>query len=521
MLDTYTDVWNRVLLRCPVLSPKLSQDMVRNAFRRLAEMRRWSWLVKFGQFITPPVYSTGRVTVTQYSTIVTGVDTVWTAAMVGRQFRMGLAAPIYTIAQFVSATEIVLDSPWGGESDTNETYQIYQCFFPVPDDFHQFITLWDPAFNWQLYLNIQQAELNIWDAQRANVSNPYVVAFRDYTRSQVGIVSAVLQVNGDGPSPVSTGIYLGPANAIFTVECTLGGAVGTAEFQWKKNDGPYTTGVVTSEMPQDLMDGVQIYWPPVEVDEEDVEVSLLSIDDAQERMSAMNISLPFRGPLVDATEAGFSAGNRSAAAYMHGGSSVVPPPSDWTQQQRMAAMHLSLPFRGPMVDATDEGFTAANRSAAAFMYAGESVVPPPEGGYVAGDIWVIQCTAISNAGVPRYELWPHGQSNKVYPFLYEIRATDISDPRTVIPRYIRGDVLLEMVLAEVAMWPGPSNDQRNPYYSEKMAAVHLARSERMIQLLEVQDDEVWMQDLQYQYPSMSWEWATPLGDARFLQSHAI
>src|SRR5262245_20670763 len=110
--------------------------MVVNAFRRLAETRRWSWLVKFGQFIAPPVYNDGTVTVTQYSTTVTGSGTTFTAAMVGRQFRIGLTAPIYTIAQYVSATEIALDSPWGGESASGETFQIYQCFYTPPDDFH-------------------------------------------------------------------------------------------------------------------------------------------------------------------------------------------------------------------------------------------------------------------------------------------------------------------------------------------------------------------------------------------------
>lgn len=407
-LDTYTEVWNRVLLRCPALDPKLSQDLVKDAFRRLAEMRRWSWLVKFGQFIAPQVYSTGTVTVTQNSTTVTGSGTTFTAAMVGRQFRVGLAAPIYTIAQYVSATEIALDSPWGGPSGSAQTFMIYQCFFTPPSDFHQFITLWDPAFNWQLYLDVQQAELNVWDAQRANVSNAYVVSFRDYTTSQVGVVNAPLQVLGSGSSPISAGVYLGPVDATFTIEVTTGGAAGTAVYKWKKNNGSYTTLVTTDPngFAQDLQDGVQVAFPL--------------------------------------------------------------------------------------------GFT-----------------------YTVANIWVIQCTAISNAGLPRYELWPHQQANKVYPFLYESRAVDLNDINAVLPRYIRGDVLLEMALAEVALWPGYSPDQPNIYRSDSIARAHAEKSARMIQLLEVQDDEVYMQNLTYLYPSMAWAYATPLGDASWLQSHAI
>ena len=234
-VDTYSEVWGRVLLRCPSLSPKLAQDFVRNAFRRLYEKRRWSWKIKFGQFIAPAIYNTGTVTVTLNSTTVTGSGTTFTAAMVGRQFRIGLAAPVYTIAQFVSATQIELDQVWGSDSASGAAYSIYQCFFTVPSDFHQFTTLWDPSFNWQLFLNVNQSEINIWDAQRASVGNSYCVSFRDYSSSQVGVVEQPIQVDGSGPDPISGGTYVGPSNAIFTVEITTGGASGTAVFRWKKN----------------------------------------------------------------------------------------------------------------------------------------------------------------------------------------------------------------------------------------------------------------------------------------------
>lgn len=407
-LDTYTGVWNKVLLRCPSLSPKLSQDFVVNAFRRLAEIRRWSWLCKFGQFIAPAVYNTGTVTVTQNSTTVTGSGTTFTAAMVGRQFRIGLNAPIYTIAQFVSATQIELDSPWGSDSASAQTYSIYLCFFTPPDDFHQFICLWDPAFNWQLYLDVQQFEINIWDAQRGNVGNAYVVSFRDYTTSQVGIVGTPTQIIGSGPDPIQGGVFNAPVNAIFTITCTLGGVAGTATYKWSKNDGTYTTGVITdiTGAAQSLQDGVTIAFP-----------------------------------------------------------------------------------------------------------AGQT--------FVINDTWIVQCAAVPNAGLPRYELWPHQETSHVYPFLYETRAKDLNDVNAVLPRYIRGDVLVEMAIEDVCLWPGPSADKPNPYYSLQNAAYHGARAQKMIEVLEVQDDNVWEQDLTYQYPSMAWAMATPLGDARFLQSHAV
>lgn len=57
----------------------------------------------------------------------------------------------------------------------------------------------------------------------------------------------------------------------------------------------------------------------------------MAIDTAQKRMSAINPACPWRGPMVDAAESGFGAGNRGAAAYQYsmlfeagGGGSSAP-----------------------------------------------------------------------------------------------------------------------------------------------------------------------------------------------------
>jgi len=404
-LDTYQDIWNRVLLRAPSCSPKLAQDFVRNAFRRVAETRRWSWLVKFGQFIAPNAYNTGTVTTVQNSPIVTGTNTVWTSSMAGLQFRVGLTAPIYTIVSVESNTSLTLDNNFGGIDATGASYAIYQCYFIAPTDFHQFITVWDPAFNWQLFLDIEQREINIWDAQRASTGNAYLVSFHDYSAEYGGTVENAVN-DGVGADPVATGTYTGPADATFIIECLLGGGSGTATFQWKKNEGSFNGPIVTSTTNIDLQDGVQVYWP----------------DDVT---------------------------------------------------------------------------------------------------YTAGDIWSVCVQALVNGGLPRYEFWPHQQSNHVYPFLYEIRHDDLSDTNATLPRYIRGDVLLEFALAELALWPGPSLDKPNPYRDVNLWKAHTAKAESMLAILERQDDEVWQQDLSYAYPGMAWAMASPLGDARWLQSHAI
>ena len=407
-LDTYGVIWNKVLLRCPAASSFLTRDWVQNAFRQVAERRRWSWLLKFGQFIAPAVYNTGKVTVTTNSNIVSGTGTVWDTSMVGRQFRIGQAAPIYTIIQVLDPLTLKLDAVYGApQPQPLAPYEIYQCFFTPPDDFHALVTVWDPAMNWQLWRHIQQVELNTWDAQRASRGQAYVVAHRDYTQNYTGIVGPAIQAVGSGPSPVATTSagYTAPASAFFTVQVTFSGGSGTALFSWKKGSGPYVAPQLTDSSPQDLQDGVQVYWP----------------------------------------------------------TGVV---------------------------------------------------------YNAGDTWVIQATSTPQAGLPRYEIWPHQTAAYVYPFLYEARAIDLSDPNAVLPRYIRGDVLLELALAEAARWPGESADKPNPYFNLNLSQIHLQRAERMIMELERQDDETYEQDVGFQLP-LGFPYATPLGDAAWLQQHAI
>lgn len=302
-----------MLLRAPDVGPLIAQDCVRNAFRRVAERRRWSWLIQFGQFISPAAYNTGTVAVTQGSTTVVGTGTAWSSTQLYLQFRIGLTSPIYTIATVTDATHIELSSPWGGATGSGIGYSIVQMFFPVPTDFHAFLTVWDPAMNWQLALNIKQEELNIWDAQRATQGNAYCVSYRD------------------------------------------------------------------------------------------------------------------------------------TSTYFLGWSSGTP-------------------------------------------------------------------------GVPRYELWP-STVGRTFPYLYEARATDLSNSGAVLPRYIRGDVLLEMALADAAAWPGTAS-KRNSYYDLGVSRRHEAKSEIMIAELERQDDETDMQDLMRNYGVPN-AFATPWGDSAFIQKHAL
>lgn len=409
-MDTFTTVWNRVQLRVPAAGPDLCQDVVRDAFNQLAERRQWSWLTGSSAFY-PPIYTmTGTVSVTSGSAVVTGAGSNFSSDMTGKQLRVGAlggsAYPTYTIAQYVSATSVVLDRPWVGASLSAQAYTVFQCYFTAPADFASFYSVINPTGNYRLNHNATQAELDSYDPQRSQSGISFAMAFYDYTQNRQGTVAPTLQVHGSGPAPISATAlgYSYPADSIYSIEITTGGAVGASDFSWKQDDG-VTQGaaVATDSNPIDLSNGVQVYFPA--------------------------------------------------------------------------------------------------------------------GVYVLGDVFVIRCSADWTSGLPRYEMWPRPISTSyVYPFLYSKKLPDLSDDNPQLPPFIarRGDVLLEMALVNLALWPGTAN-QPNAYRDPGVSNLHRVNAERMIYELEKKDDEIAIKDLQYSgLPFMG-----PWRDGSWLQSHAM
>jgi len=144
----------------------------------------------------------------------------------------------------------------------------------------------------------------------------------------------------------------------------------------------------------------------------------------------------------------------------------------------------------------------------------------PVGTYVAGNVFIIQCTADAVTGVPRYELWPRPINTPIiYPFAYNSKLPDLTDATPALPPFVaqRGDVLLEMGLEQCAMWPG-TETMRNPYYDLNLATRHRQRAETLIYELEMLDDNTAAEDLTYQnlpYHMVPWM------DGSWQQRHAI
>jgi hypothetical protein len=128
--------------------------------------------------------------------------------------------------------------------------------------------------------------------------------------------------------------------------------------------------------------------------------------------------------------------------------------------------------------------------------------------------------------VPRFELWPHRKVDYSWPFLYKTRVTDLDDSSATLPRYVRGDVLLELALMEAAIWPG-DGIKKNPYAGEWRMEYHrrkLYGDQRrglvgMIPEMERQDNEIFQQDVAY---AQNQNFAPyPFFDTDFMQNHAL
>jgi hypothetical protein len=126
---------------------------------------------------------------------------------------------------------------------------------------------------------------------------------------------------------------------------------------------------------------------------------------------------------------------------------------------------------------------------------------------------------INSPAMPRYELWPHQQAQYAYPFLYIARATDLIDSGAVLPRFIRGDMLLEMALAEIARWPGASAEAKNPYYDLALAKMHDNRADALLVDIGRQDDEVY--ETMVTYATLMPFAPLPWLDSSWMQSHSL
>lgn len=130
--------FSKILARVEAISNVTSQDdLIKDGIQAgldRATMKDLPYLMTEGVITTVAPYETGTVTVADGSKTVTGLLTVFTAAMVGRKIRIGTENAYYRIAAYVSGTEVTLKTAYRGDLTSANTYSIYKDEYRLPAD---------------------------------------------------------------------------------------------------------------------------------------------------------------------------------------------------------------------------------------------------------------------------------------------------------------------------------------------------------------------------------------------------
>ena len=132
-------------------------------------------LVK-GQLMCPQAVTQGSAVVVNGSPTVTGVGTAWTAALIGRQFRIGYNNPVYSIIGVDPIGQtLTLELPWGGTS-TTAGYFIIQMYYNLGPNIKYLYNMVNMQLGYKFWCRINQNWLNSVDPWRQNQNWPWAVS---------------------------------------------------------------------------------------------------------------------------------------------------------------------------------------------------------------------------------------------------------------------------------------------------------------------------------------------------------
>lgn len=116
----------------------------------------------------------------------------------------------------------------------------------------------------------------------------------------------------------------------------------------------------------------------------------------------------------------------------------------------------------------------------------------------------------------RYEVWPRGIGAKTYPFSYvkKLALLSASTDKPIYP--VRGDLIREGALAELALFRGTA-EKPNPYYDLQAHKVHENRFLQRVEAIKNEDESIRQTRVWYDDESTGWAMA-PL-DSKFIQLH--
>ena len=149
---------------------------INEALKKVLDRRTWFGQFIKGQLVCPQATTKGQATVTLGSNLVSGVNTNWTQAIVGQQFRIGYNNPIYTITDVdVIGQVLQLELNWGAASGTFG-YFIIQYYYNLGPNIKYLKNMINMQLGYRMWVNGTQDFLNAIDPWRQNQNWPWMVA---------------------------------------------------------------------------------------------------------------------------------------------------------------------------------------------------------------------------------------------------------------------------------------------------------------------------------------------------------
>jgi hypothetical protein len=178
MPRTWGQIRAELVKSFPGVDLTLVNGWIIDAYDQILAKRQWSGLETTGFVQVPGAYRTGSINVTAGSTAVTGTSTVWDAGMTGRKIRALERNEWYTIA-VSGPTDLTLDRPWEGATETLLPYSIFVNTFLLPVNVRVLNGVVNSTLGAEMQ-SIDKADLNLASPNRLGLGTPMFYAIGPY-----------------------------------------------------------------------------------------------------------------------------------------------------------------------------------------------------------------------------------------------------------------------------------------------------------------------------------------------------
>ncbi len=92
--------------------------------------------------------------------------TVTQSSLAGRQFRLSVSDPVFTVRNVISETVLELTEPWMGAARTDQSYRILLMYLTIAPDLKDILSVKDESTGWPIRLHVPVHEVDHRDPRR-------------------------------------------------------------------------------------------------------------------------------------------------------------------------------------------------------------------------------------------------------------------------------------------------------------------------------------------------------------------